>query len=311
MITYNQLIISFFASLLGGATLLSLAVWKDKRYYHSFVQYMIGLTIMLNVRYFTEGPTQGIAFFVGIYDVLHNLAAGPNPNATAALIPCYPDDPACSVMEGYYDYHPKWGVAFHHRFQFAPAWRTQLLLVHIACNTLAFCLMTLQIYVPAKRGAAQGGGKKENQQHRVLGRIASGSLVVGVLSACLLSLEHGSVDDYGGKMATYGFNLMGIFVLLPAFMGMRAIIVDRNVPAHARWMFRCAGSMWGAFWIFRGMELVLGPLLTNFHVLSIQLCVWCSAPIGLAIAEAILRSRGNFLLKAETPAATAGIKKQA
>ena len=54
-------------------------------------------------------------------------------------------------------------------------------------------------------------------------------------------------------------------------------------------MLRYAGSMWGAFWLFRVMEFVLGPLLRNYDTASILICIWFSAPLGILIAEVIRR----------------------
>jgi hypothetical protein len=54
-------------------------------------------------------------------------------------------------------------------------------------------------------------------------------------------------------------------------------------------MFRYAGSMWGAFWLFRVMLFVLGPLLRNYNTASLLICIWFSAPLGILIAEYIRR----------------------
>jgi hypothetical protein len=51
------------------------------------------------------------------------------------------------------------------------------------------------------------------------------------------------------------------------------------------WMIRFAGSMWGAFWLFRLMLIVTGPLLRQWESLSLLLSIWLSAPLGIAIAE--------------------------
>ena len=118
MISQIDLLIAFFASLVGAITLLLLGIFKDKKFYHTFVQYIVGLTIVLNSRYFIDGPPQAIAFFVGIYDVFHNLAASSNSSTPVALVPCLPDDPTCSILSSSYDKHPNWAVTFHHRFQY-------------------------------------------------------------------------------------------------------------------------------------------------------------------------------------------------
>ena len=44
-------------------------------------------------------------------------------------------------------------------------------------------------------------------------------------------------------------------------------------------------SMLG-FWF---MEFVLGPLLRNYDTVSILICIWFSAPLGILIAEIIRR----------------------
>ena len=307
-----QLLIAFFVSLVGAAILLGLTVW-DRKYTLPFTQYMVALTILLNLRYFTAGgPPKGIAFFVGIYDILHNYASN-DVNATVAMVPFMEDDQDCSILSLYYTHHASWSVIFHHRFQFAPYWRTQALLVHVAGNTIAFCLMTLQLYFPGRivptgtETTTNHQHALQNQRHRILGRVANLCLVVGIIGAVLLALEHGDIGHYGGKWSTFGFLFMAMCVLGPLGMGMTAILkTPRNISQHAQWMFRATGSFWGTFWVFRAMELLLGPLLTHFEALSIQLCIWCSSPIGLIIAEAILRKRGGAQFLQEGPTSSKG-----
>ena len=100
--------------------------------------------------------------------------------------------------------------------------------------------------------------------------------------------HHGPVTQYGGDLSTFGVYFMGLCVVGCATMG---VVAARrgDFDGHRIWMFRYAGSMWGSFWLFRVMELVLGPLLRDVDTASILLCIWGSAPLGIAIAEVIRR----------------------
>jgi hypothetical protein len=80
-------------------------------------------------------------------------------------------------------------------------------------------------------------------------------------------------------------------------------------------MIRFAGSMWGAFWLFRLMLIVTGPLLRQWESLSLLLSIWLSAPLGIAIAEWMRRRLagrsgnkvgGEPVQNTKIPAATPG-----
>lgn len=58
-----------------------------------------------------------------------------------------------------------------------------------------------------------------------------------------------------------------------------------EIAAHKVWMWRFIGSMWGAFWLFRVMLFVLGPIMGNIEAGAILVCIWFSAPLGIAITE--------------------------
>ena len=60
-----------------------------------------------------------------------------------------------------------------------------------------------------------------------------------------------------------------------------------DAARHRVWMFRFAGSMWGAFWLFRVMLFVLDPVLRNVEAAALLICIWGSAPLGILIAEAV------------------------
>jgi hypothetical protein len=79
---------------------------------------------------------------------------------------------------------------------------------------------------------------------------------------------------------------MALCVYVRAIMGI-VKVRQGDFEAHRVWMFGYAGSMWGAFWLFRVMEFALGPLLRNYNTVSILICIWFSAPLGFWIAELI------------------------
>ncbi len=272
---------------------VALGVWvatlvhgvRTKRYW-PFLLFGLAIAVYLNSRYFIEGQADGIAYFVGIYDVFDNVGLSADEGAPA-LAMCA--DNACTVWGDRYLHHPAWGVAFYERFANAPALRANLLYVHIALNTIAFLLMHFQVRKP--------GTGADRERHRLLGRITFGLLVLGTASAVWLSTEHDSVSEYGGVWAMLGFWSMSAFVLGTAVMGARTAMTG-DLAGHRVWMIRCLGSMWGSFWLFRVMLVVTGPLFRNVETLSIQLSIWLSAPLGILIAESI-RRRGIAARAAE------------
>jgi len=58
-----------------------------------------------------------------------------------------------------------------------------------------------------------------------------------------------------------------------------------DTRSHKMWSIRYAGSMWGAYWLFRVMLFTLGPILRGVDSAAILICIWFSAPLGIAIAE--------------------------
>ena len=171
-------------------------------------------------------------------------------------------------------------MAFYERFTQGTALRTNLLYGHIFFNSLAFVLMTVQLFRP--------GNGRHAKQHRLLGYASIVSLTIGVVCACVLASEHGSVTSYGGNLSVLGFWFMAACVYACAVMGIVSIR-RRDFESHRIWMIRYAGSMWGAFWLFRVMEFVLGPLLRSYDSASLLICIWFSAPLGIVLAEVIRR----------------------
>ena len=262
----------------------ALAVWSillirdfRRRAYGPTLVFGIVLLLVLNVRYLTDGAPDAIAFFVGIYDVLDNLGVTASEGA-AALAPCH--DNACSVWGDRYVNHPSWGVAFYDRFLDGPELRTNLLYGHIIFNSIVFVLMHVQIMRPGN-GSSPGW-------HRMIGRTSFVLLTIGTVCAVWLAAEHGSVVEYGGTLSMYGFWFMSLCVYGCAVMGVVAIRKG-NAETHRLWMIRFVGSMWGAFWLFRVMLFVLGPLLRDWEAAALLICIWASAPLGIVIAEVMRR----------------------
>ena len=48
--------------------------------------------------------------------------------------------------------------------------------------------------------------------------------------------------------------------------------------------------MYGAFWLFRVLLIVTGPLLRELESASLLISIWASAPLGLIIADGLRRS---------------------
>ncbi len=264
-------VLAIYAALVVWAGLL-VAAWRTQRWW-PFLGFGLAIAVVLNVGYFVKGPPAAIAFFVGIYDVFDNIGLDRNEGAPA-LASCV--DNACTVWGDRFVNHSSWGVAFHDRFLNGPQLRTNLLLGHIAFNTVAFVLMHVQVLRPGA-GATRG-------QHRTIGRVAFGSLTLGTICALWMASEHHAVGPYGGVWAMLGFFSMSAFVYGTTVMGIRAAR-GGDVSGHKVWMIRALGSMWGAFWLFRVMLVVTGPLLRNYESASLLLSIWLSAPLGILIAE--------------------------
>lgn len=240
--------------------------------YWIFLVFGTGLMVILNAGYFVNGAADSIAFFIGIYDVLDNLGT----DAAPALATC-PDN-ACSVWGDRYTNHPSWGVSFHDRFANGSQMRTNLLLGHVGMNTIVFVLLHIQLFRP--------GFGKNKTLHNILGRVSFVCLTIGTLCAVILASQHGDVVSYGGNLSTYGFWFMSFCVYGCATMGVLAIR-NGDHETHRIWMIRFAGSMWGSYWIFRVMLLVLGPTLRQWDSAALLSCIWFSAPLGILIAELV------------------------
>jgi hypothetical protein len=138
--------------------------------------------------------------------------------------------------------HPAWGTAFHARFSNGAELRSNLLYAHLSFNSIVFVLMHVQLWRP--------GTGNNAAWHRIIGRVSFLCLTLGTASAVWLAGSHGSVSEYGGYLSMVGFWSMSLCVYACAVMGVLAIRRGDKLM-HRIWMFRFAGSMWGAFWLFR------------------------------------------------------------
>lgn len=268
-------VLGFYVALVVWLVLLGLAI--KNRSFGKFLGFGVAILLFLNIRYLTTGSANGIANFIGIYDVFDNIGLGRNEGAPA-LAQCA--DNACSVWGDRYPNHQSWGVAFYERFANGPALRNNLLYAHIFFNTVTFVIMHYQLLRP--------GTGTNRARHRLLGRISFGSITIGTIMAIWMASEHGEVAEYGGTLSMLGFYSMSAFVYGTAIMGV-VTIRRGDHAAHRMWMIRFAGSMWGAFWLFRVMLVVTGPLLRNYETVSLLISIWFSAPLGILIAEAFRR----------------------
>jgi len=173
-------------------------------------------------------------------------------------------------------------VAFHDRFLNGPDTRTWLLYAHLGLNSLVFIIMHWQL--------ARPGFGANRTMHRMVGKLAFVLLTIGTVCAVVLAGQHGSVGEYGGQWSMFGFWFMSACVYGCAVMG---VVAARrgDLSAHRTWMFRFIGSMWGAFWLFRLMLVVTGPLLRDYESASLLISIWLSAPLGIVLAEVIGRYR--------------------
>lgn len=270
-------VIAIYVALVVWVALLIVGI--RRRRFGWTLAFGIALMLVLNVRYLIEGAPAGIAFFIGIYDVLNNLGLASDAKV-AGMTTCAAG--ACSVWGERFALHTTWGVAFYERFVSDTSGRTLLLYGHLFFNSLVFVIMHVQMLRP--------GNGAHRQLHKVLGRVSFVFLTLGVGCAIWLAAEHGAVPQYGGLWAEYGFYSMAALVYGTAILGVMAIR-SGNAAQHRIWMWRFAGTMWGSFWLFRVMLFVLDPILRQYESAALLICIWLSAPLGLLIAELIRRRR--------------------
>jgi len=294
-IAYDILVL--YGALVVWAILLARAL-RTKRFW-PFLIFGIAIALVLNVGYFVRGQASAIAYFIGIYDFFDNIGLDRTEGAPA-LAQCV--DNACTVWGDRFVNHPSWGVAFFDRFANGPQLRTNLLYGHIFFNSIAFVLLHYQLWKP--------GTGQNRARHRVIGRVSFGAVTVGTIFAVWLASEHDAVSEYGGIWAELGFYSMSICVYGAAIMSVLAVR-QGDTASHRVWSIRYAGAMWGAFWLFRVLLVVTGPLLRSYESASLLISIWLSAPLGLLIAEYFRRRSATIDLSGElapgqVPASTLG-----
>ena len=270
-------VLGFYGAVLVWAVLIARG-FSRPRYWPVIAGFGLVLLLFLNIRYLIEGAPAGIAFFISLYDFFDNLglASGDMPLAMTTCV-----DNACSLWGATFELHQTWGVAFFDRFVEAPSLRTNALYLHLACNSVVFVLMHIQLFRP--------GHSASGFNHAWLGRLTMTFLTVGTLAALYLASEHDAVSPYGGIWAEWGFYSMSLCVYGAAVMGWRTA-VQKDWEQHRVWMIRFVGAMYGAFWLFRVLLIVTGPLLREWESASLLISIWASAPLGLIIADGLRRS---------------------
>jgi len=272
-------VLGFYAALVVWIGMLvqgfRTGVWR------TFILFGLGLTLFLNVRYLIEGVPAGAAFFIGIYDIIVNF--GLSGTEQLKGLTTFHNN-ACTVWGDIYTQHSTWSASFHDRFANAPPTRTVMLYGHIIFNTTTFLLLHVQMFKPGGSSA----------WHKLIGRVTFASLTIALFCGGWLSSEFSLVPSYGAIWAQWGFYSMIALVYGTALMGIVAIR-SSDAEAHRVWMWRFAGSMWGAFWGYRVIMLVLDPFLRYTDGWTFLIPSWVSVPAGILIAEAIRLRRDRRL----------------
>ena len=254
------------------------------------------LIAVVNARYLTSDIKYAIRKFTAIYDplpnVLHerlNLFFNSSKLETCHFVSSDSND--CTLSN--YEYHLPWAVRFYQRFAFEndeAIRRRFYLYLHIGCNTIGLLLCTLiQFNSYFQR-------KNNIKYHRYCGRISIILIYFGTICSCILASDMRQETEYGGLWGQYGFYFLGLTLFVPFGIAFYFIRVKKNKILHQLWMIRANGALWGSFAVFRMMELVFSPILQNFVSLSINLDIWFSGLIGLAIAEYYVRKYRKDLL---------------
>ena len=258
------------------AVLITRGVFKPKQW-PLIAGFGLGLLLFLNVRYLIEGAPAGIAFFISLYDFFDNLGLSAG-EVSSDMGTCRGN--ACLLWGDTSHLHQTWGVALFDRFVDGPAMRTNALYLHLTCNSIVFILMHAQLLWAGTPGVASA--------HAWLGRATIFFLTLGTGAALYLASEYDAVQSYGGSLAEWCFYSMSLFVYSAALTGWH-LARRGDWTMHRVWMIRFVGAMYGAFWLFRVLLMVTGPLLREWESVSLLISIWASAPLGLLIADGLRR----------------------
>jgi hypothetical protein len=152
-------VLGFYGAILIWAVLIARGFSSPRRW-PAIAVFGLLLLLFLNIRYLIEGAPSGIAFFVSLYDFFDNLGLS-RGDAPLAMTTCANN--ACSLWGSTFELHQTWGVAFFDRFVEAPSLRTNTLYLHLACNSIVFVLMHIQLFKP--------GHTASGVNHAWLGRL--------------------------------------------------------------------------------------------------------------------------------------------
>ncbi|GGF66775.1 DUF2306 domain-containing protein [Alteromonas lipolytica] len=271
-------VIGFYVALAAWA---ALGIWGyTAKKWLPFFLFGLAFALYLNGRYVLTGIENGITHMAGVFDIVAHtgVADGEKP---ATLVPCSTGDNNCTISPEY-NTHPAWVVAFHERFMSGPSWRGPLLIGHILMNTIALVIITLQLFRPGGQFPA----------HKMLGRIAVVSVVISLTCAGILNAELIDVPGYGGIWAMTGLYFLLLTLVVPMAIGVYKI-VQGDAEGHRIWMWRTAGAIWGSYWIFRGIMMLIDLFVKDTVGLTLSVSAWTAGLIGIASAEAIRRYLDN------------------
>ncbi|CAE8648116.1 unnamed protein product [Polarella glacialis] len=277
------LMISFVYSLLTGKSVVeALASDTKSTLWSPWMFAWIAFWMAFDLRYwYLPGNLAGAAF-VTIYDPSHHLFGG--GAAKSDLIPCTNTNATssgCSFLPEY-PTHVSWNVALFNQGAFDP-WVMLRLRAHVLLNSIGLFFNGAQLYL------ISSGKEKQN---RLVGRVAIFSQVVGTSNAYYIAwTTHGAIDAYGNEKSVWAFGSMWLSILVPAGLGMRAIYKG-DVASHRRWMIRMYGALFGSFFYWRFMALVLQPLLSGPNGWLFYTCV--SWMLGIVTFEISAQKAGMF-----------------
>ena len=151
--------------------------------------------------------------------------------------------------------------------------------LHVILAPLALAIGLLQLW-PTLRA-------RHPAVHRWTGRLFTVAVAVSVPAGMALS-----VDEYGGRVATFGFFGMGVTTLVCLTMGILAIL-RRDRARHREWMIRTYAVLWSSSVGFRLLIILVIPLIAETPLPGgfrepYLAFIYISWPAGLLFADIYL-----------------------
>jgi hypothetical protein len=129
--------------------------------------------------------------------------------------------------------------------------------------------------------------------HRVLGSLYLFSMTIGCSTVILFCKDHCyGLDIDGAFTITTSFVGMAASVLVPGYIGLYRILVNKNYKSHSEWMLRSYVATWGSYFFFRILLITYLPFAPNFYSGYIVV-VWASWVLPLLCLEIYLDSVRN------------------